>query len=56
MAEYKTHTVAEKLEAIRLAAQYELPTADIDTMLSEIGSGYHMSECSPAPMIDPCKG
>jgi hypothetical protein len=32
-------TVAEKLEAIRLAMQYEFPTADIDIMLEEIEKG-----------------
>jgi len=35
-----TRSVAEKLEAIRLAVQYEFPTADIDTMLAEIEKGY----------------
>jgi hypothetical protein len=35
-----TRTVAEKLEAIRLATQYEFPTADIDIMLAEIEKGY----------------
>ena len=55
MAEYKLHTVAEKLEAIRLAAQHESPTAEIDAMLSEIESGYRTDEFDPAIMIDPCK-
>ncbi|HEX8895460.1 MAG TPA: hypothetical protein VF783_19185 [Terriglobales bacterium] len=29
-----------KLEAIRLAAQHEYPTADIDQMLEEVETGY----------------
>jgi hypothetical protein len=32
--------VEKKLAAIRAAAQYESPTADIDTMLAEIEQGY----------------
>ncbi|MGA2414586.1 MAG: ribbon-helix-helix protein, CopG family [Candidatus Sulfotelmatobacter sp.] len=32
--------VEKKLEAIRAAARHESPTADIDTMLAEIESGY----------------
>ena len=32
--------VAEKLEALRAAAKYEFPTADIDLMLAEIEQGY----------------
>ena len=32
--------MARKLEAIRKAAQYEGPTGDIDTILSEIEAGY----------------
>lgn len=30
----------QKLEAVRLAAQHEYPTANIDQMLAEIESGY----------------
>ena len=33
-------TVAQKLAAIRAAAKYSFPTADIDTMLAEIDAGY----------------
>jgi len=33
-------TVSRKLEAIRAAARHSFPTADIDTMLSEIEAGY----------------
>jgi hypothetical protein len=32
--------VSQKLEAIRAAARHSYPTADIDTMLSEIEAGY----------------
>jgi hypothetical protein len=32
--------VSQKLEAIRAAARYSYPTADIDTMLAEIEAGY----------------
>ena len=32
--------VSQKLEAIRAAARHSFPTADIDTMLSEIEAGY----------------
>jgi hypothetical protein len=32
--------VCQKLEAIRAAARYSYPTADIDTMLAEIEAGY----------------
>lgn len=32
--------VSQKLEAIRAAARHSFPTADIDTMLAEIESGY----------------
>ena len=32
--------VAKKLEALRAAAKYEFPTADIDQMLAEIEQGY----------------
>jgi hypothetical protein len=32
--------VSQKLDAIRAAARHSFPTADIDTMLSEIESGY----------------
>jgi len=31
---------SKKLEVIRLAAQHEYPTADIDRMLDEIETGY----------------
>ncbi|HKI26460.1 MAG TPA: hypothetical protein VKA07_09055 [Candidatus Sulfotelmatobacter sp.] len=32
--------VEKKLAAIRIAAKYESPTADIETMLAEIEQGY----------------
>jgi hypothetical protein len=32
--------VEKKLEAIRAAARYDFPTADIETMLEEIERGY----------------
>lgn len=32
--------VEKKLAAIRVAVQYEAPTADIETMLAEIEQGY----------------
>jgi hypothetical protein len=32
--------VEKKLGAIRAAAQYEFPTADLETMLAEIEQGY----------------
>ena len=32
--------VSQKLEAIRAASRHSFPTADIDTMLAEIESGY----------------
>lgn len=35
-------SIGKKLDAIRLAAQHEYPTADIDQMLAEIETGYHM--------------
>jgi hypothetical protein len=50
-----SRSIAEKLEAIRLAAQHEFPTEDIETMLSEIESGYLPDESIPAPTTDPCK-
>lgn len=33
-------TVAEKLVAVRAAAKYSFPTADIDTMLADVEAGY----------------
>jgi hypothetical protein len=33
-------TTGKKLEIIRAAAQHDFPTADINTMLAEIESGY----------------
>jgi hypothetical protein len=33
-------SVAKKLEAVRVAALLEFPTAEIDDMLTEIESGY----------------
>jgi hypothetical protein len=52
----RTRSVAEKLEAIRIAARYEFPTAGIDTMLAEIEDGYGTAEPSPEPFkIEPCK-
>ena len=41
-----TGSVTKKLEAIRHAAQYQFPTADIDKMLREIEAGY-VSEVHP---------
>ncbi len=35
-----SENLGKKLEAIRRAAQYQYPTADIDTMLAEIEKGY----------------
>lgn len=35
-----TGDAAKKIAAIRAAAKYEFPTADIDQMLAEIESGY----------------
>jgi hypothetical protein len=37
--------VTRKLEAVRLAARHDYPTADIDRMLEEIEQGY----AGPAP-------
>ncbi len=34
------NSVSKKLEAIRTAAKFEFPTADIDQMLAEIEKGY----------------
>jgi hypothetical protein len=50
-------TVAEKLEAIRLAAQHGFPTADSDIMLAEIEKGRsETAALTPAlRKIDPCK-
>jgi hypothetical protein len=39
-------SVAKKLEAVRVAARLEFPTADIVAMLTEIESGYH-TETNP---------
>jgi hypothetical protein len=51
-----TRSVAEKLEAIRIAAQYAFPTTGIDSMLAEIETGYGTLEPSPEPSnIEPCK-
>jgi hypothetical protein len=33
-------SAAKKIEAIRTAARFEFPTADIDQMLAEIERGY----------------
>jgi hypothetical protein len=32
--------VTKKLDAVRVAARHEFPTADVDTMLAEIERGY----------------
>jgi predicted 2-oxoglutarate/Fe(II)-dependent dioxygenase YbiX len=32
--------VTKKLEAVRMAARHEFPTADVDAMLAEIERGY----------------
>ncbi len=37
-------TAAHKLEAVRRAARFAFPTADIDRMLDEIGRGYGAGE------------
>jgi hypothetical protein len=51
-----SRSVAEKLEAIRIAARCEFPTAGIDSMLAEIEAGYGTAEPSLEPsMIEPCK-
>jgi len=39
-------SVAKKLEAVRLAARLEFPTADMDAMLAEIEDGYR-TETNP---------
>jgi len=36
----RSGTVAKKLAAVRAAAKYSFPTADIDTMLADIEAGY----------------
>jgi len=33
-------SVTKKLEAVRIASQYQFPVADIDQMLAEIEEGY----------------
>jgi hypothetical protein len=35
-------SVGKKIEAVRTAARFEYPTADIDQMLAEIERGYSM--------------
>ncbi|MGA2370885.1 MAG: hypothetical protein ACLPPV_20210 [Candidatus Korobacteraceae bacterium] len=35
-----TGSLSKKLEVIRLAAEYDFPAGDIDSMLAEIESGY----------------
>jgi hypothetical protein len=51
-----TGSVAKKLEAIRIAARFEFPTADIETMLAETEAGYQPAEPSPErSKIEPCK-
>ncbi len=51
-----TKGVVQKLQTIRIAAQYEFPTAAIDGMLAEIEAGYGTTEPGPeSPKIDPCK-
>jgi len=37
-------SITKKLDSIRIAAQHEFPTGDIDTMLAEIESGYRGRE------------
>jgi hypothetical protein len=39
-------SIAKKLEALRAAARFEFPTADIDAMLTEIENGYR-AETNP---------
>lgn len=36
-------SISKKLESIRIAAQYEFPAGDIDSMLAEIEAGYGYS-------------
>jgi len=57
MAELEvTKGVVQKLQTIRIAAQYEFPTAAIDGMLAEIEAGNGTTEPGPeSPKIDPCK-
>ena len=51
-----TRSVAGKLEAIRIAARCEFPTAGIDSMLAEIEAGYGTAELYPEPSkIEPCR-
>jgi len=33
-------SISKKLDAIRIAAQYDYPSGDIDSMLAEIEAGY----------------
>jgi hypothetical protein len=40
LAARRGEAVERKLEAIRAAAQFEFPTADISPMLAEIEQGY----------------
>ncbi len=39
----KPHVVERRLEAVRAAARYSFPTADVDQMLAEIERGYSPS-------------
>jgi len=56
VAQKLPRSVAEKLEAIPIAAQYDSPTCDIDSMLAEIEGRSATSEANPAPSKnEPCK-
>ncbi|HEX7050835.1 MAG TPA: hypothetical protein VF188_11575 [Longimicrobiales bacterium] len=46
MREEPMRDVTRKLDAVRLAARHEFPTADIERMLAEIERGYTEPEAS----------
>lgn len=48
MKEEPMRDVTRKLDAVRLAARHEFPTADIERMLAEIERGYS-GPGAPAP-------
>jgi hypothetical protein len=51
-----TRSVAEKLDAMRIAARCESPTAGIESVLAEIETGYRTAAPCPEPSkIEPCK-
>jgi hypothetical protein len=46
--------IAEKLATIRIAAQHEFPSGDIENLLSEVESGY--LTCATSPLdTEPCQ-